>query len=368
MKASSTFHNLHKGRPPAVETVPAALPATVPQLLQELLACSLIRTRYWDALPVATRDALIHLPDEFALLNRLLELELLTQYQLDRLQAGTAFGLILGNYRVLDRLGAGAMGVVFKGEHLRLPKLVAIKVLPMYADQDPRFLQRFLAEIGAVSQLNHPNIVAAVDAGEIASEDLTSPNLHYFVMDFVAGEDLESRVQAQGPLPVLTACRLMYQVACALDEAHKHNLVHRDIKPSNVLVTPGGLAKLLDFGLARRYESRMTEPGIMLGTLDFVAPEQARDASSVDIRADIYGLGATLYWCLTGQLPFPSEGNLVRDLLNSLNLPPPSVRASRPEVSAELDAVVARMMAVEPANRYPTPQAAMQALLPFIKR
>ncbi len=367
MKAS-TFHNLTKGRPPALDTIPVDLPTSVPQLLQELVNFSLIRSRYWDDLSAATRASLGRLPDEDALLNRLVELELLTPYQVDRLRAGTVFGMILGNYRVLDRLGAGAMGVVFKGEHLRLPKMVAIKVLPMYADQDPRFLQRFLAEIGAVSQLNHPNIVTAVDAGEVVSEDLTSPNLHYFVMDFVEGEDLESKVQNQGPLPVLTACRLMYQVASALEEAHKHNLVHRDIKPSNILITPGGLAKLLDFGLARRYESRMTEPGIMLGTLDFVAPEQARDASSVDIRADIYGLGATLYWCLTGQLPYPTEGNVVRDLLNALNMPPPSVQASRPEVPAELDAVVARMMAQDPGNRYPTPQAAMQALLPFIKR
>jgi response regulator RpfG family c-di-GMP phosphodiesterase len=163
------------------------------------------------------------------------------------------------------------------------------------------------------------------------------------------------------------ACDVIHQVAAALAEAHKHNLVHRDIKPSNIRLTPDGQAKLLDFGLARQFTYRMTEPGTVLGTLDFMAPEQVCDAGSVDIRADIYALGGTLFWCLTGKYPFESKGTIVQQAVYRQMQPPPSVRVWRPEVSAELDAVVNRMMALCPEDRYATPQMVMQALLPFLK-
>src|SRR5262249_45397604 len=151
--------------------------------------------------------------------------------------------------------------------------------------QDPDLMRRFTAEMRTVAQLRHPNIVAALDAGQCASRDPHAPVLRYLVMEYVPGHDLEGYVAACGPLSVPLACDLMYQVAGALAEAHKHNLVHRDIKPSNVRVTPEGQAKLLDFGLARHLPNRMTEPGTVLGTIEYMAPEQARDAASVDIRA-----------------------------------------------------------------------------------
>src|SRR5207302_355348 len=144
---------------------------------------------------------------------------------------------------------------------------------------------------------------------------------------------------------------------------HKFNLVHRDIKPSNILITPEEQAKLLDFGLAQQLDHRMTEPGTVLGTIDYMAPEQAQDASAVDVRADIYGLGATLFWCLTGEPPFPSQGNIARDLAYRLNQPPPSVRTHHPEIPGALDTVVTRMLATKPEDRYATPQALMRALL-----
>ena len=336
-------------------------------LLHELLASSLVLAEDWEMLPAAAREELMQCPDGGALLSLLCAHGLLNEYQAARVEAGTTHGLVLGNYRVLDRLGAGAMGIVFKAEHRRMRRLVAIKVLALPREKQPKVLLRFLAEMRAVAQLQHPNIVGAIDSGEVPGPDPEAPVLHYYVMEYVPGEDLERHVEARGPLPVAKACDLMHQVACALAEAHKHQLVHRDIKPSNILITPEEQAKLLDFGLARRFGNRSTEPGTLLGTVDFMAPEQARDASLVDIRADIYGLGGTLFWCLTGQAPFASEDNPVQAMVRRLSQPPPPVRAWRPDVPVELEAAVARMMATDPADRYPTPQAVMRALLPFLK-
>jgi serine/threonine protein kinase len=218
-----------------------------------------------------------------------------------------------------------------------------------------------------VAQIQHPNIVGVVDAGEIPGTDQDSPTLHYFVMEYVPAQDLQEYVETHGPLQPVHACNLIHQLASALVETDKHRLIHRDIKPSNIIVTPEGVAKLLDFGLARQFRSSATVPGSALGTIDYLAPEQARDASSVDIRADLYSLGGVLFWCLTGQTPFPSEGNAVQDLLRRLTQPPPSVRTFRPQTPGELDAVVTRMMALEPGDRFLTPQAVMQSLRPFLK-
>jgi response regulator RpfG family c-di-GMP phosphodiesterase/serine/threonine protein kinase len=338
------------------------------ELLEDLLASSIVLAEDWDLLPEAARAELAACPDTDGLLERLVKHKLLTDYQVARVQAGTTFGLVLGNYRVLDKLGAGGMGVVFRAEHMRMRRQVAVKVLPLSPEQDQRILRRFLTEIRAIAQLQHPNIVAAFDAGEAANPGSNTPVLHFFVMEYVPGLDLEEYIVAGGPLPPAKACDLMHQVASALAEAHSHNLVHRDIKPSNIRITPEGQAKLLDFGLARHFPSGVTEPGVLLGTLDYMAPEQVQDAHGVDIRADLYGLGGTLYWCLTAQPPFPSTGgNVVRELSARLKQEPPSVRSKRPEVAPELDAVILRLMALNPADRYATPQAVMRALLPFLR-
>jgi predicted methyltransferase MtxX (methanogen marker protein 4) len=215
-------------------------------LFQELLHSNIVLLEDFEELSSRERESLEAIEEVDVLLSALVQLHLLTEYQAGRIAAGTVFGLILSNYRVLDRLGAGGMGIVFRAEHIQMRKKVAIKVLPSGPDQDPRILRRFMIEIRAVAQLNHPNIVAAVDAGETA--DIDGKVLHFFVMEYVPGVDLEEFVKNQGPLAPALACDLIHQVASALDEAHKHHLVHRDIKPSNVLVTPDGLAKLLDFG------------------------------------------------------------------------------------------------------------------------
>ena len=334
--------------------------------LSELLASRLVLIEDWERLDPDVKKSILDTLDKPALLAALVEFGLLTSYQAGRIEVGTTFGLVLGNYRILQRLGAGGMGVVFMAEHIRLRRQVAIKVMPVESDQPPALLLRFYSEVRAIAQLTHPNIVAAIDAGDIPGPSPQDPALHYFVMEYVPGQDLEEYVLEQGPLEPQLACNIIQQVAAALGEANKHNMVHRDIKPSNILITPEGQAKLLDFGLARSFLHRVTEPGTVLGTLDFMAPEQVRDASSVDIRADLYALGGTLYWCLAGKLPFPPQRNVAQDLLRRLNQPPPSLLAARPDLPRELDAVVTRLMALNPQERYQTPEAVQEALLPWV--
>jgi len=339
-------------------------------LLGKLLTCSIVLAEDWEKLPTRTQEKITQCVDTPQLLSLLVQHNLLTEYQAERVEAGNTFGLVLGNYRVLDRLSAGGMAVVFRGEHVDLRRQVAIKVLTEPHGGYSHAQRRFLAEMRVVAQLRHPNIVTAIDAGRIVAPDSHWPALRYFVMELVPGQDLEEYVKCDGPLAPAKACDLVHQVAAALAEAHKHGLVHRDIKPGNVCVTPEGQAKVLDFGLARHLSHRMTEPGTMLGTPDYMAPEQARDAGSVDVRADIYGLGGTLFWCLTGQKPLAAHAakdGISVDTACRLLRPPPSVRAWRAEIAADLDAVVARMLAPDPDDRYPTPQAAMRALLPFLK-
>jgi len=333
--------------------------------LETLLKTSLVLAEDLDKIPSAQRRELVDLQESEQFLPALVKLGLLNEYQAGRIGAGTHFGLVLGNYRVLDRLGAGGMGVVFLAEHIRMRKQVAIKVLPFGPDQDQRILRRFMTEIRAVAQLQHPNIVGAIDAGEIT--DVQGEALHFFVMEYVPGQDLEDYVRSSGALAPSKACDLMHQVASALAEADKHHLVHRDIKPSNIQVTPEGQAKLLDFGLTRVFATSLTEEGTLLGTVDYVAPEQVQNAHAVDIRADLYGLGGVLYWCLTGATPFPTKGTLLEALTARLQQQPPSVRDHRPLIAPELDLVVQKLMALHPNDRYPSPREVMRALLPFLK-
>jgi response regulator RpfG family c-di-GMP phosphodiesterase len=342
-------------------------PQSAQSLFTSLLNVSLVLRGDWEALSPLARDELLRCSDKPGLLAKLVEYRLLTEYQSARIEAGRVRGLILGNYRVLERIGAGGMGVVFKAEHLRLRRLVAVKVLALSLESSCQALLRFDSEMQAVARLQHPNIVAALDAGEVPSTDAETPVLHYYVMEYVPGQDLEDYVKAFGPLAPTQACDLSYQLASALSESHKHRLVHRDLKPSNVLRTPEGQAKLLDFGLAQHFDQRLTQPGVMLGTVEYMAPEQAQDASSVDIRADIYGLGGILYWCLTGHPPFEAAANVAQEMVKRQTQPPPSIRTRQPSLPAELDAVVARMMACNKEDRYPTPQAVMNSLMPFLQ-
>ncbi len=349
---------------PALPTVPVypdpPPPANAP-VWQRLVAQGVVPPEDWDALPPADRAKVEGERADARQIDALAALGLLTDYQANRVRAGRTRGLVLGNYRVLDRVGAGGMGVVYRGEHRRLRQVVAIKALHGVAEPNPRALGRFFVEVRAVAQLKHPNIVTAIDAGEEPAGGTDGPPIPYFVMEFVPGRDLEQAVTAAGPLGVPEACHVAHQIADALLEAHRHGLVHRDIKPSNVLLTPDGQAKLLDFGLARLPdEGRLTAPGVRLGTVGYMAPEQARDAHAVDLRADVYGLGCTLFYALTGKAPFA-------DVAAAAVGPPPSAAVLRPGLPAGLDTALGRMMAADPAHRYPTAEAAMRALLPYLR-
>ena len=336
------------------------------KLINRLLTTSVVLAEDWDALPQRVQRRILEAKDESKAIEQLVKHGLLTRYQSGRIEAGTTFGLVLGSYRLLERLGAGGMAVVFKAEHMDLRHHVAVKVLPPATKEDAALESRFFAEMRIVARLRHPNIVAATDAGKTVNED-TDTVLRYLVMEYVPGQDLEDTIRRTGPMSVARACSIAYQMASALGETHKYGLVHRDVKPSNIMLTAEDQAKLLDFGLTRHFGHRMTMPGTILGTIDYMAPEQARDASTVDIRADIYGLGGTLFWCLTGKLPFPFQGNPVEALTRRLTANAPSIRTVAPEIPAELDHVVAKMMALNPEERYADPQAVMQALLPFVR-
>jgi response regulator RpfG family c-di-GMP phosphodiesterase len=298
--------------------------------------------------------------------HALVQAGLLTNYQLDRILSGSTHGLVLGNYRVLDTLGSGGMGVVFLAEHSLMKRRVAVKVLPVDDDCPPSVKQRFYAEMRVLAELCHAHIVMAFDAGEVVPADQTLPALIYLVMELVEGGDLERHVLENGRCDVRTACKYLHQAASGLQAAHDCHLVHRDIKPSNILLTSTGQAKLVDFGLARQFCSQLTDPRALLGSLEFMPPEQSVDPSSVGKEADIYGLGATMFWLLTGEPPYPIVRHVGAALRALQQQEPRRLRSLRPDMPEQLDNLLAQMMARNPMQRPATPLAVMNALTPFL--
>jgi serine/threonine protein kinase len=266
-------------------------------------------------------------------------------------------------YRVLGLLGVGGMGSVFKAEHRMMERLVALKVINRALTGDEGAIERFRREVRTAAKLSHPNVVTAFDAEQVG-------DLHFFVMEFIDGNSLDRWVGKVGPLPVHEACNYIRHAALGLQYAHERGMVHRDIKPQNLLRTKDGDVKILDFGLARFASERkgkdsLTHTGMAMGTPDYIAPEQANDARTADVRADIYSLGCTLYFLLTGQVPFP-EGTTLQKFIAHLEQTPRPVRERRPDVPAELEAVLTRMMAKKPADRYQQPLDAANALTPYL--
>src|SRR5205807_7340974 len=227
---------------------------------------------------------------------------------------GTTYGLVLGNYRVLDRLGGGSVSTVFLAEHVLLRRRAAVKVLVVDAEFPRAVLDRFHAEARVLADLHHPHVVLAYDAGRLPRPAPHAAALHYLVMELVTGGDLEHYVYDHGPVPVAQACEWARQAASGLQEAHDHHLVHRDLKPPNLLLDRARLVRVVDFGLARQFVSKLTGPGDVLGSIEFMSPEQSIDPSSVGPPADVYGLGATLFWLLTGHTPYPAEPNVAKAL------------------------------------------------------
>ncbi|GBD35654.1 Serine/threonine-protein kinase PknB [bacterium HR36] len=309
---------------------------------------------------------------------------LLTAYQAEQILLGRSKGFWLGQYRILDRLGAGAMGTVFKAVHTGMGRIVALKVLKLSNLRDKQQLLQFEREIRVLAQMQHPNIVMAYDANR-------GRGVHFLAMEYVPGKTLQQIVEEKGPLPTGLAADLLRQAASALDYAHERGLVHRDIKPSNLLITksrsgrssatPSSLRKsgeyvlkILDFGLAHLREgrvSRLVESAIrqsrvgqIYGTADFMSPEQGRDFHQVDIRSDLYSLGCTFYYALTGQVPFPGD-TAMEKLVKHLTEEPRPLRELRPEVPEALADIIHRLMAKAPEDRFQNPAELLAALEPI---
>jgi serine/threonine protein kinase len=289
----------------------------------------------------------------------------LTKFQAEQLLGGKWRGFTLGKYTLLEWLGSGGMGYVYLAEHKFMRRLVALKVLPVALAQERWFLECFYREAQAVAALDHPNIVRAYD---IDNEG----NLHFLVMEYVDGSSLQKIVGRNGPMGPSRAAHYVRQAALALHHAHEIGMVHRDIKPANLLLDRRGVVKVLDMGLA--YFARIKEAESlaarelikrMVGTDDYLAPEQIMDSDAVDIRADIYALGCTFYFLLTRKSPFEDAGPSRQKLIGHMLWAPKSVREVRPDVADALVVVLEKMMAKNPWERYQTPAELVEALAPF---
>lgn len=334
-------------------------------LLTWLLDNQVVLIEEWEELPLQDRERIESISESDDILDAMQRRHLLTQFQADAVRKGAGSEIILGQYRLLELLGQGGMGTVYRAEHMHLRREVAVKVMARAAEGNQRMVNRFYAEARAVARLQHPNIVTCFDAGRIRRPGPTPLFRDYFVMELIHGQDLFALVRDKGALPPHRVCDIFRQVAEALGEAHRHGLIHRDMKPPNVLITPDWQAKVLDFGLARVPQKNVTEPGTLLGTVGYMAPEQARDPHAIDSRADLFSLGASMYWALTGREPYPETGNPLQDLHRRLTTLPPSVRQVRPEIPAELSDMVAKLMHSDPDQRFPSARSIAATLTGF---
>ncbi len=309
-----------------------------------------------EQLAELNRASSSHPDDSLTLARELLQRGWLTPYQINQLFRGRADDLVLGHYILLERLGAGGMGQVFKARETHLGRIVAVKVLSKERINKPETVQRFYQEIQSAARLSHPNIVHAYDAEQVG-------DAHVFAMEYIEGDDLSRLVKQTGPLAVPQACEYVRQAAVGLQHIHENGMVHRDIKPANLMRShQGAIIKILDMGLARLREEeaeetkpdRLTRLGVVMGTIDFIAPEQALDSRRADIRSDLYSLGCTLYYLLSGQAPFPRDEPMAKLLAHSCDAAVP-VEQMRPEVPPRVDAIVGKLMAKRPAERYQTP-------------
>ncbi len=268
-------------------------------------------------------------------------------------------GKNLDHFHVEQMIGGGGMGAVFRGTDLRLDRTVAIKVVPT-ANRDPDTFRRFRMEAQSAARLDHPNIARVYYIGE-------SEKWNYIVFEYIDGINLRDLVEMEGPLSIDDAVFYTRQVADALQHAQQRDVVHRDIKPSNVLITPAGTVKVVDMGLARstameRSSGDMTASGVTLGTFDYISPEQARNPRDADVRSDLYSLGCTLFYMLSGRPPFP-EGTALQKLLNHGSQAPPDLRQFRDDLSDELYAVLMKLMSKRPLDRYQKPSDLINDLL-----
>jgi serine/threonine protein kinase len=299
------------------------------------------------------------------LAQQLVSRQHLTDFQAKELLRGRAGSLVLGNYILLDKIGAGGMGQVFKARHRRMDRIVAIKLLPERMMQDRAWISRFEREVHAAAKLSHPNIVAAYDADEF-------DGIHFLAMEYVDGKDLSTLIRERGPLPYLKAIKAILQVAKGLEFAHSKGVIHRDIKPANLLLDTKGAIRILDMGLARidshaesLRQDDLTGSGAMMGTVSYMAPEQAIDAKHADARADIYSLGCTLHFLLLAKAPYDGD-SLMATLLAHREQGIPSLSTAKPDIPSQLDIAFRRMVAKRAEDRYQTMSEVVAELKQFL--
>jgi eukaryotic-like serine/threonine-protein kinase len=334
-------------------------PTTTDQLLLNLRKSGLVQE---DRLSQVSQRLPDHGPSEF--LQQLLDDGLITSFQAERLKAGKYKGFFLGDYVILDQLGGGSTGHVYLAEHSVMHRLAALKVLTISASTDAVARERFFREARATGHLDHPNIIRVHDLRKDGP-------VHYLIMEYSGGISLHHVVTRHGALPWQVAIAYVAQAATGLQCIHDYNLVHRDIKPANLLLTPEGTIKILDLGLVRMtdaHDSKLTEnvEKSILGTADFLAPEQAVSSSSVDIRADLYGLAATLYFLLAGRTMFP-DGKTAQKLMWQQLREPTPIRELVPSVPQGLADVIHQTLSKNPGLRPGTPTDFLTAISPWIR-
>jgi serine/threonine protein kinase len=296
--------------------------------------------------------------------------KLLTDFQLTALEKGEIRSLSIGNYLIVDKLGHGGMGVVFLAQHRRMKRVVALKVLPPSLTQQLSSLQRFQREVETLARMQHPNIAMAFDADY-------ADDMYYLAMEYVQGMNLQALVRARGPLPCVEAINIVDQASKGLSYAHRHGVIHRDVKPSNLVLSGENIVKVLDLGLARlisnmqEVEGEMTDVDLtsanaIMGTTAYMSPEQAVNSKTVDARSDIYSLGCTLYYLLSGKTMYGGSGS-VENILAHHHEAAPSLHCRRDDVPPELETIYRMMVAKRPADRFQTMddvRAAIEASFP----
>lgn len=337
-----------------------AAPATADQLLDLVRKSGVADEKRLDTYLLKMRDRIP--ADATKAAEILIRDGLITHFQAENILAGKWRRFTIGKYKVLERLGSGGMGQVFLCEHKLMRRRVAVKVLPPAKTKDSSALDRFMREARALAALTHPNIVHVYD---IDQDD----ELHFLVMEYVDGVNFQDMIKKSGPLAVNRACHYIRQASQALQHAHEAGLVHRDIKPGNILVDRSGIVKVLDLGLARFFHdeddilTKKYDDGV-LGTADYLAPEQALDSHAADIRADIYSLGSTFYFLLSGRPPFESANVTQKLMMHQFRNPKP-IQEYRSDVPAGVLAILQKMMAKDPKQRYGVPADVADALAPF---